>query len=458
MKYIILLLWLLFTFFGFNSIYTESNESFLSISFLLANITILYPVLRDIMLCNNLKNISLSIFQIFSIVSYLVFILPLRDIDNLYFYNTVNLMPSLTKALFFISFYYYLLWAIIFKYLKTKGISVDFQFKEFSLNKIPFKIEVILTFISIYLLLSFYNPDYIFLAKLGLGQVMMFIYYISSFWIAYLFLYKTNYYKLIAIIWYIFFILYAFASTQAGYLIIPSVSFLILYYFKNKRIPYIYLISIAVIFTVLAGFKNQVRTIAWGQSYTISQSLNLWQKVLSSDNSSNTTTDIAIDNLNKRIGHIALLTYTIDATPDRVQPWGFYSYQLLFSKFIPRIFWPNKPKETLGNYFGKYYGILNINDNITSINLPIVVEAYVSFSWFGILLAILPALVLIMAQYYIISGKNMIWRFFGMYMFFVIINFESNFSLIAGDLFLVGIFLLVLDKFWFGKYFISKNR
>ena len=60
--------------------------------------------------------------------------------------------------------------------------------------------------------------------------------------------------------------------------------------------------------------------------------------------------------------------------------WNGYSYKILYSKLIPRVFWENKPSDDLGNEFGHRYFILTkentkdklIHDTNTSWNMPIL--------------------------------------------------------------------------------------
>ena len=73
--------------------------------------------------------------------------------------------------------------------------------------------------------------------------------------------------------------------------------------------------------------------------------------------------------------------------------WDGYSYQILYSKLIPRILWKNKPGDNLGNEFGHRYNVLTKDnsktnlkkDTNTSWNMPVLNEFYVNFGIKGVI-------------------------------------------------------------------------
>jgi hypothetical protein len=80
------------------------------------------------------------------------------------------------------------------------------------------------------------------------------------------------------------------------------------------------------------------------------------------------------------------LTYPMSAfslvyqkTPNQVPYWEGESYTNLLYKFIPRFLWKDKPKEDMGQRFGHRYSILADNNLTTSMNTPILAEAYMNF-------------------------------------------------------------------------------
>ena len=138
-----------------------------------------------------------------------------------------------------------------------------------------------------------------------------------------------------------------------------------------------------------------------------------------------------------------------------VNYWNGYSYQILYSKLIPRIFWKNKPKDNLGNEFGHRYSQLtrenkekDLNkDNVTSWNMPVLNEFYVNYGFKGVI----SGMFLIGFLFGVISklgtlpnNKNLelvVFFFLVTPIFFM----ESHLSLIFGAILQSYIFLIILS-------------
>ncbi|RAM48136.1 MAG: hypothetical protein C6Y22_29500, partial [Hapalosiphonaceae cyanobacterium JJU2] len=92
------------------------------------------------------------------------------------------------------------------------------------------------------------------------------------------------------------------------------------------------------------------------------------------------------DKLVERSAHIVILSKVIKKTPKIVPYWNGETYLPLFTSFIPRIVWSDKPVQTIGNEFGRRYKFLDKTDFSTSINLPIIIEMYINFGRWGIII------------------------------------------------------------------------
>ena len=62
------------------------------------------------------------------------------------------------------------------------------------------------------------------------------------------------------------------------------------------------------------------------------------------------------------------------------------TYKPFFTKIIPRYFYKNKPIENYANIYGRNYYLMNEYDNSTAQNLHILIEAYINYSFYGVLL------------------------------------------------------------------------
>lgn len=62
------------------------------------------------------------------------------------------------------------------------------------------------------------------------------------------------------------------------------------------------------------------------------------------------------------------------------------TYKPFFTKIIPRYFYKNKPIENYANIYGRNYYLMNEYDKSTAQNLHILIEAYINYSFYGVLL------------------------------------------------------------------------
>lgn len=87
-----------------------------------------------------------------------------------------------------------------------------------------------------------------------------------------------------------------------------------------------------------------------------------------------------------RLAHLMTFAEVVERTPGEV-PYvlGMTYYPLLF-KLIPRPLYPEKPTVETGQWFGHHYGFLDSQDTATSYNLPQLVELYVNFGPWGVII------------------------------------------------------------------------
>ena len=150
-----------------------------------------------------------------------------------------------------------------------------------------------------------------------------------------------------------------------------------------------------------------------------------------------------------RTAHIILFSNVIADTPRLVPYWNGESYSGVFAKFIPRILWPNKPQEGIGNVFGRRYRYISIKDYSTTFNLPLIVEMYANFgtsgvqigmSLLGLLFALLEKMLNSprMGTLEVVIGVGILYSF---------TSHEWNFSLMFGNVFTVTLFIYFMFKF-----------
>ena len=157
--------------------------------------------------------------------------------------------------------------------------------------------------------------------------------------------------------------------------------------------------------------------------------------------------------LERRIFHSywSLLIVTKN-TPEKIPYWQGYSYQILKSKIIPRIFWKNKPSDILGNEFGHRYNVLTPESKVTrkdagtSWNMPLLNEFYVNFGKIGVLVGmfIIGVLMNLLTKIGSFRNDNNLEYFICFYLFIPLFFFESHLSLLFGAIIQSYIFLLIL--------------
>jgi hypothetical protein len=161
------------------------------------------------------------------------------------------------------------------------------------------------------------------------------------------------------------------------------------------------------------------------------------------------------------------LTYPLSATslvkektPSKVPYWNGESYTNLLYKFIPRIIWKDKPSEEMGQLFGHRYEILNTWNFTTSMNTPIIAEAYMNFGITGfygmfILMSFILARAFITSNIknrmevnslnVLLSGLNVA------IVLTFLIQWESNFSMIFGKIIILFIVNQLIEWLAFRK-------
>ncbi|NEU06778.1 hypothetical protein GZH53_00500 [Flavihumibacter sp. R14] len=169
------------------------------------------------------------------------------------------------------------------------------------------------------------------------------------------------------------------------------ISFLILgvflYPFYKKLVLITFLPMLFVLFILLPTYARVFRENAW-----------------SGNESSETASDIAIDAvlnqsdeeadqsnwgfLTNRLSEIGMFTIYTKSTPSRIDYYGFELVEQAAVVIIPRAFWPGKPiPEEMVMERVYNAGVIN-RGSIVSAKPPIVVDAYLSGGYIGILLTL----------------------------------------------------------------------
>ena len=236
----------------------------------------------------------------------------------------------------------------------------------------------------------------------------------------------------------------------------------------NKRVLFVgsltlvLLVSFSVVFTPV---KMQFRSADLTGKGTIERLIFAYDLILERNQTTGKTEDEDYRNTLWRLSYpLSALSMVEKKTPAIVPFWDGESYTNLVYKFIPRFIWKDKPKENSGQEFGHRYFILDDTDKSTSMNTPLLAEAYMNYGYFGIV-TILFFMALLMSNFsfsgnfigfninydsleYVLSGINICMAA----IFFT--QWESNMSMLVGKLIILKATEILVHWLYFRKQFI----
>jgi hypothetical protein len=237
-------------------------------------------------------------------------------------------------------------------------------------------------------------------------------------------------------------------ASGALYEFFVVIVFLALVYWQaRRRVPWAVLAAAGVFFVLLNDVKFEYRgrvSLAeldardvWAKVATLADVLTERYGDLQSG-----PADAAVSSVN-RIGHIVVLAYVVETTPDTVPYWGGETYTFLFASMIPRFLWPEKPEAGFGNEFGRRYGFLHPRNFDTTINVPWLAEFYMNFGAAGVLvgMALVGAGFRFLVQKLSRPASSPAEYVLGLSLVFQLFYAESNLALMWGGLLLTFISL-----------------
>jgi hypothetical protein len=279
-------------------------------------------------------------------------------------------------------------------------------------------------------------------------------------------------------LWHILFalillIIYTIETSEAfiATIFCTSIFLLAMYFYIKKKIPFLGILF--SIFLLLLSFyiKRDVRNETWFKNYHCSEkivtTLNILKfktKFLSEKN----VYSIFSNELDAKtmagsriLTNIYTLNKVIALTPEKV---AFFegSYTAIYTKFIPRLLWSDKPTEIAGNFWGHRYHFIDLADNLTSWNFGVLPEFYANFGIFGVLFGMF--LLGLFIKFLIIKLSTKKFTDIEMLISSIIIfNFfylEVNLSLILGKVINQFIFFNIFFLFFylFLKFISKINR
>ena len=221
----------------------------------------------------------------------------------------------------------------------------------------------------------------------------------------------------------------------------------LVYWQARRRVPWAVLAAAALFFVLLNDVKFEYRGRV---SLAELETRDVWAKVATladvvteryGDPQSGPA-DAAVSTVN-RIGHIVVLAYVVETTPDTVPYWGGETYTFLLASVIPRFLWPEKPEAGFGNEFGRRYGFLHPRNFDTTINVPWLAEFYMNFGTAGVMvgMTLVGAGFRFLVQKLSRTASSPAEYVLGLSLVFQLFYAESNLALMWGGLLLTFISL-----------------
>ena len=284
--------------------------------------------------------------------------------------------------------------------------------------------------------------------------------------------YDKNFVRLKILLSVFFIMLIILLEFISGSYTLPFINILLLiifyFYLKNKMNLTVLTIFL-LIFTFLHIGKYEFRKKIWDENLNSSRIDKLkvfimtYKNIINEDKSISNILKRDDNKLQRRIFHsMESLIVVTSQSPEYIPFWHGYSYRILKSKLIPRIFWKDKPSDKLGNEFGHRYNILNKfennYDNQTSWNMPVLNEFYVNYGIKGVIIGmlLLGTIISIITNFFKYKNKLNIESTLSFFVLMPIFFLESHLSLLIGNL--LQIYLLLFISMFLLLFIIRKTN
>lgn len=148
----------------------------------------------------------------------------------------------------------------------------------------------------------------------------------------------------------------------------------------------------------------------------------------------------------RRVSQFWVFQHVYDRTPDPVPYWRGETLKPLITAMIPRVIYPDKPREVAGNKFGIRFDLLTGDDPRTSINIPWPTELLANFGPLGLIVSmgVIGLCLAGLFRWLLSSAAGPVTTLTGLTVFHPLVYPESNISIIAGSIPLLYICLTLL--------------
>jgi hypothetical protein len=247
-----------------------------------------------------------------------------------------------------------------------------------------------------------------------------------------------------------------FGSASMAQPAMTSATLMFVYVAERRRVPASAIAIMGLLLIAGLGTKHEFRDQLMHSTHEIGsvERMNMIAGLMGNVFVGERQLDRATDVAKSRADHLSAFAWVISKTGETVPYWDGETYADFLWSFIPRFIYPDKPRKTLGQAYGHRYRFISANNVGTSINLEQTVEMYANFGVIGVLLGMFFMGVLYRALYRLLNhpqaGDGGLLIAAGT--FRVVLNIESDFSLIFGGLLQSGALLYGM------LYLLSRRR
>jgi hypothetical protein len=160
-----------------------------------------------------------------------------------------------------------------------------------------------------------------------------------------------------------------------------------IYYTLSKKIPIFAILFIIFLGIFIHSVKYEIRDSIWYKNNLTSlDKIYITKNIILQNLSLSKFKNTNYSNINNhRLFHsINSLNIVSKFTPEKINFFQGASYKDIYTKFIPRFIWKEKPVDEQGNFWGHRYLVLNPEDKSTSWNFPVLNEFYANFGIPGV--------------------------------------------------------------------------
>lgn len=462
------LIYIVNTIFAILLISTLFNFIFSFKNFLLINIILIIHYISIIYFIKYENNKYYPIFPLITIFFFSTYTLSFLIGKKDFFYESFN-SDILSKSIFILilglsSFFAGYISVVKFYHIRKKKIFY------FTFNNLKKKKIILTLFLILTLLLSFNSNcfsllNYSFFYQLKEPTILF------TFGLILSMVLKKDIKSIVSYILLTIFIFLIFLieiSTGATVFAFSLLIFLFsIYYFYKKKISLFYIFSFILMLIFIHSIKYDLRNAVWKNNLNCIEKFNITKNLISNKIVDNKFLEnqTYTNNKNRLFHSINSLNIISKLTPEIIPFYQGQSYETIYTKFIPRDFWENKPNDNQGNFWGHRYRVLLPSDNTTSWNFPVLNEFYANFGMLGVLLGMF--LLGLFTKFLILKlyAKNIsdLEMLSSSVIIFNLFFLENNLSQILGKIihqFIFFNFLFFFIYFFFkfiSKYIIKSN-